>query len=127
MRSISGSFRCANTTRILSLQRSSRPRRSPQGGVFEARRSTKAAASNVGRGQQAELWGDEQWQALKMVIDERNPRTIGIDRSTVFAFSDGLSSGELHGMSVALGEKWTARFRNAEGLPLDLIASRLPE
>ncbi len=36
-----------------------------QGGVFEARRSTKAAAGNVGRGQQAELWGDEQWQALK--------------------------------------------------------------
>ena len=36
-----------------------------QGGVFEARRSTKKAAGDVGRGQQAELWGDEQWQALK--------------------------------------------------------------
>src|SRR5262245_63031283 len=36
-----------------------------QGGVFQARRSTKAAASNVGTGPQAELWGDEQWQALK--------------------------------------------------------------
>ena len=73
-----------------------------QGGVFEARRSTKAAAANVGRGQQAELWGDEQWQALKAVIEERNPRVIGINRSTVFAFSDGLSSGELKGMSAAL-------------------------
>ena len=30
-------------------------------------------------------------------------------------------------MSQALGDKWTARFKNAEGLPLDLIASRLPE
>src|ERR671937_1138142 len=98
-----------------------------QGGVYEARRSMRAAASNVGRGQQAELWGDEQWLALKTVVEERNPRAIGIDRSTVFAFSDGLSSGELQGMSAALGEKWTARFRNAEGLPLDLIASRLPE
>ena len=98
-----------------------------QGGVFEARRSTKAAASNIGRGEQAELWGDEQWQALKSLIEERNPRTIGINRSTVFAFSDGLSSGELQGMSSALGEQWTARFRNAEGLPLELIASRLPE
>ena len=37
---------------------------SSQGGVFEARRSTKQAAGNIGRGQQAELWGDEQWQAL---------------------------------------------------------------
>ena len=98
-----------------------------QGGVFEARRSTKAAASDVGRGQQAELWGDEQWQVLKSVIEERRPTVIGIDRSTVFAFSDGLSSGELQGMSAALGEKWTTRFRNAEGLPLELIASRLPE
>jgi Xaa-Pro aminopeptidase len=98
-----------------------------QGGVFDARRSTKAADSNVGRGQQAELWGDEQWQALNEVIEQRNPRVIGINRSTVFAFSDGLSSGELQGMSAALGEKWTSRFRDAERLPLDLIAVRLPE
>ena len=98
-----------------------------QGGVFEARRSTKPAAGDVGRGQQAELWGDEQWQSLKGVVDERNPRVIGVNRSTVFAFSDGLSSGELQGMSTALGEKWTSRFRNAEALPLELIASRLPE
>ncbi len=98
-----------------------------QGGVFEARRSTKPAAANVGRGQQAELWGDEQWDALRAAIEERNPRTIGIDRSTVFAFSDGLSSGELKGMAAALGDTWVSRFRDAEGLPLDLIASRLPE
>jgi Xaa-Pro aminopeptidase len=98
-----------------------------QGGVFEARRSTQAAAGDVGRGRQAELWGDEQWQALKAVVEERNPRVIGIDRSTVFAFSDGLSSGELEGMSRALGDKWTVRFKNAERLPLELIALRLPE
>jgi len=98
-----------------------------QGGVFDVRRSARAAASNIGRGQQAELWGDEQWMLLKTVIEERNPKTIGIDRSTVFAFTDGLSSGEFAGMSAALGSKWTARFKDAEGLPLDLLASRLPE
>jgi Xaa-Pro aminopeptidase len=98
-----------------------------QGGVFEARRSTKAAAGDVGRGQQAELWGDEQWQVLKSVIEEHQPRVIGINRSTVFAFSDGLSSGELKGMSAALGDTWTSRFKDAEDLPLELIASRLPE
>jgi Xaa-Pro aminopeptidase len=97
-----------------------------QGGVFEARRSTKAAAGDVGRGQQAELWGDEQWQILKAVVEERNPKAIGINRSTVFAFSDGLSSGELKGMSAALGPDLTAKFRDAEGLPLELIAVRLP-
>ncbi len=98
-----------------------------QGGVFDARRSARPAASSIGRGQQAELWGDEQWIALRSLIEERNPRVIGIDRSTVFAFSDGLSSGELKGMSAALGDKWTARFKDAEGLPLDLVAVRLPE
>jgi Xaa-Pro aminopeptidase len=98
-----------------------------QGGVFDARRSAKPADSNVGRGQQAELWGDEQWYALKAVVEQRNPRVIGIDRSTVFAFSDGLSSGELKGMAAALGEKWTSRFHDAEELPLQVIAVRLPE
>ena len=97
-----------------------------QGGVFSARRSTKAVSAAV-NGRQAELWGDEQWQALKAVIEERNPKVIGVDRSKIFAFSDGLSSGELQGMSEALGEKWTSRFRDAEGLPVELIASRLPE
>jgi len=97
-----------------------------QGGLFEARTSAKAVANPV-NGRQAELWGDEQWLLLKQVVAERKPKVIGINRSTVFAFSDGLSSGELQGMSEALGGSWTSRFRNAERLPLELIASRLPE
>ena len=97
-----------------------------QGGVFTARRSTKPVVAAVG-GRQAELWGDEQWQALKQLIEEKNPRVIGIDRSKTFAFSDGLSSGELQGMSEALGDQWNAKLKDAEGLPLELIASRLPE
>jgi Xaa-Pro aminopeptidase len=100
-----------------------------QGGVFQAIRSTKAAAGPAG-GQaqrQAELWGDEQWQVLRRVIEERNPRVIAIDVSRVFAFTDGLSAGELEGMREALGSKWTGRFKRAEGLPLDLLATRLPD
>ena len=101
---------------------------STQGGVFQAVRSTKPIAGGAGvGGPQAELWGDEQWQVLKKVIEERNPRVIGIDKSRTFAFADGLSSGELEGMSEALGPQWTARFRPAEGLAVDLIATRLPE
>src|SRR5262249_40878116 len=61
------------------------------------------------------------------VVEERKPKVIAIDRSRAFAFNDGLSSGELEGMSAALGSTWTARFRDAGNLPLDLIASRLPE
>ena len=97
-----------------------------QGGVFQERRSMKPISAATGA-RQAELWGDEQWMALKQVIEERKPRVIGINRSKTFAFTDGLSSGELQGMSEALGAAWSAKFRDAEELPLNLIASRLPE
>jgi len=97
-----------------------------QGGLYDAVRSTRAASSGV-RGQQAELWGDQQWLVLKDVVEQRNPKVIGIDVSRTFAFSDGLSAGELEGMSEALGAKWTGRFKHAESLPLELIATRLPE
>ncbi len=100
-----------------------------QGGVFTAIRSTKAPSGPAGGAvqRQAELWGDEQWQVLKTEIEKRNPRGIAINVSTVFAFNDGLSAGELEGMRKALGPKWSARFRHADDLALEFIASRLPE
>jgi len=101
---------------------------SSQGGLYEAARSTRPVSGTAGvAGPQAELWGDEQWQVLRKVLEERNPRIIGIDKSRTFAFADGLSAGELDGMSEALGPQWTSRFRPVEGLAVDLIASRLPE
>jgi Xaa-Pro aminopeptidase len=99
---------------------------SSQGGLFQAVRSTVKVSAPVG-GRQAELWGDQQWQVLKQVIEERQPKVIGINKSRVFAFADGLSSGELEGMSEALGPQWTARFKPAEGLAVDFVAARLPE
>lgn len=99
-----------------------------QGGVYDAVRSTTPIAGPAGvGGRQAELWGDEQWQVLRKVIEERKPAVIGIDKSRTFAFADGLSSGELEGMSEALGAEWTQKFRPAEGLAVDFIATRLPE
>ncbi len=97
-----------------------------QGGVFTARTSTRVLEQAGGR-RQGELWGDEQWQLLVQVVEERRPRVIGINRSRVFAFSDGLSSGEFDGMREALGDAWAPRLKDAEALPLELIASRLPE
>jgi Xaa-Pro aminopeptidase len=99
-----------------------------QGGLYEAVRSTKPIAGPAGvGGRQAELWGDEQWQVLKRVIEERNPRVIAINTSRTFAFADGLTAGELQGMQEALGPQWASRFRPAEELAIDFIATRLPE
>ena len=97
-----------------------------QGGVYDAVRTTRQVAADVG-GRQAELWGDQQWQVLKDVIAKRNPRVIGVNISRTFAFADGLSAGEYEGMREALGAPWTERFRRAEGLAVDFIATRLPE
>ena len=97
-----------------------------QGGLYDARRAMKAVEADVA-GRQAELWGDEQWQVLKAALVERNPKVIAINTSRTFAFTDGLSSGERDGMTEALGPDLARRFRPAEGLALELIATRLPE
>jgi Xaa-Pro aminopeptidase len=99
---------------------------SSQGGLYEAVRSMKKVTASVG-GRQAELWGDQQWQVLKEVVEARKPKVIGIDVSRTFAFADGLSAGEYEGMRQALGPVWTRRFKRAEGLPVDLIATRVPD
>ena len=99
---------------------------SSQGGVFKAVRSTIKVDAAVA-GNQAELWGDQQWQVLRNVIEERKPKVIGINVSRVFNFADGLSAGELQGMTEALGPTWSKKFKHADMLPVDLIATRIPD
>jgi len=61
------------------------------------------------------------------VVERRDPRTIAVNVSHTHAFSDGLSAGEWELMQKALGTKYAARVVRAERLPLDYIATRLPE
>lgn len=96
-----------------------------QGGLYTAKRS-EAPAIDVGHGAKSELWGEEQWLVLKQLIEERQPRVIGIDVSRTFAFADGLTAGELEAMAAALGPAWTSRFKRVEGLAVDLMAWRSP-
>jgi Xaa-Pro aminopeptidase len=102
-----------------------------QGNVYKAVRSTKPvpapAAGSRTTERTAELWGDEQWQVLRQVVEERQPKRIAINVSRTFAFADGLTAGERDGMSEALGPQWTSRFVPAEALAVDLLAARQPE
>jgi hypothetical protein len=97
-----------------------------QGGLYEAVRTTRTVDAAVG-GRQAELWGDAQWKVLVDVVEQRKPKVIGVNTSRTFAFSDGLSSGEMEGMAMALGPRWIPLVKPAEALPLEFIAQRLPE
>jgi Xaa-Pro aminopeptidase len=101
---------------------------SSQGGLYRAMRSQKAVTGGANvAGNTAELLGDAQWQVLKDVVAERNPQVIAIDVSRTRAFADGLSAGEYEGMTDALGQPWVSRFRRAENLAQDMIATRLPD
>ena len=97
-----------------------------QGGVYTAFRSTRPVAADVG-GRTGELWGDSQWQLLRELVEDRNPRVIGINVSEVSAFADGLTAGEYAGMAAALGPELVGRFKRVEDAAIDLLAIRLPE
>ncbi|WP_225414599.1 M24 family metallopeptidase [Stigmatella hybrida] len=92
-----------------------------QGGLYELRRPTQQVA---GGGRAVEPWGPDQWQMLKQLLEERQPRTVAINVSRVFAFADGLTHGEYEGMVEALGPAWASRLKPSGGLPVDLLAWR---
>lgn len=74
-----------------------------------------------------ELYFQVQLDALRKVVEERDPAAIAVDISATHAFSDGLSSGERETLEAALGPRWTARFVRAELLPVEYLETRLPE
>ncbi len=74
-----------------------------------------------------ELWGEEQWNLLRKVIADRDPKTIAINISHMHAFSDGLTAGEREQLEHSLGPDYSGRLMRAELLTLDYISARLPE
>src|SRR5690606_16437699 len=97
-----------------------------QGGLYDARTAANTVDAGIA-GRRAERFGGGQWQVLKQVLADRDPRVVAINVSRIFAFNDGLTAGELDGMSEALGDERTTRFRPAGALALDFIAARVPE
>jgi hypothetical protein len=85
---------------------------------------TVAAGSGTNT-RQAELWGDEQWQVLRQELARRPVRRMALNVSRTFAFADGLSAGELEGMSEALGPALMARAVRVDALPVELLAARV--
>jgi hypothetical protein len=99
-----------------------------QGGLYTVLRDPAAAVGMAGATRRAaEPFGPEQWRLLTPVVEARDPKSIAVNISHTFAFSDGLSAGEWEQLQEALGEKYRSRVVRRELLPLQYIEERLPE
>jgi len=98
-----------------------------QGGLYEAYRSQRPVSDMEGDGAgNAELVGNEQWQLLREVVEDRDPANIVLNIDAVQAFSDGLHAGEREALEQALGP-YAERVRREPRLAVDYIAGRIPE
>jgi Xaa-Pro aminopeptidase len=93
-----------------------------QGGLFEIYRSPHPTPT----GEEAELWGDEQWRLLHEIVQDRDPGNIVLNIDDTWAFADGLGAGEREALEAALGD-YASRVKREPFLAVDYIAVRVPE
>src|SRR5690606_19608606 len=64
-----------------------------QGGLYAIVRDPQATVATAGTTRRAaEPFGPDQWQLLRPLVEERDPRAIAVNVSHTHAFSDGLSA-----------------------------------
>lgn len=69
----------------------------------------------------------DQWMALRQIIEERDPKRIGINKSAHFGLADGLSAYHYEKLQAALPNVYQDRLVNAEKLAIGWLETRLPE
>jgi Xaa-Pro aminopeptidase len=97
---------------------------------------TPAAISRYPVGQFLPAWApdeapdrpteESQWAAVRRMVEQADPRRIGIDVSEAFALADGLSYTEHRLLTEALGP-YAERLVPAEQLAVGWLETRLPE
>jgi Xaa-Pro aminopeptidase len=96
---------------------------------------TAAAISRYPVGQFLPAWSPEetalpaeqsQWAEIRRIVEQADPRRIGIDVSAAFALADGLSHTEHQQLTEALGP-YAERLVPAEELAVGWLETRLPE
>ena len=70
---------------------------------------------------------EEQWEALQRVVKERDPKTIAINTSEVFAFADGLTHNERQYLVDALGPDYAQRTVTKDGVAVGWLEKRTPQ
>lgn len=110
---------------------------------ISARRHTMLVIHNPGKGQPLErlavaryavgslfkkAWDKEaqsdQWEALKQVIEARNPTKIAINTSDAFALADGMTSTEYEQFMSVLSEDLRRRVVSGEKLSIGWLETR---
>ena len=110
---------------------------------LSARRTTILVAFNPGEGKSLETFGisryntgkvfetkwnreaqPDQWKALADMISRKDPKKIGINKSTTFALADGLSSTHYDQLMEVLPEKYQSRVVSAENIAIGWLETR---
>ncbi len=66
----------------------------------------------------------DQWKRLKEIIDERNPKKIGVNQSDDWGLADGIVATDLQEMKSAIGKKYSDRIVSAEKLAVGWLETR---
>jgi len=66
----------------------------------------------------------DQWKALSRLIQEKNPKKIGINKSETFALADGISSTEYELLMKNLPENFQTRVVGVEKLAIAWLETR---
>ena len=77
------------------------------------------------------VWGldrkEEQWACLRRLVQERNPKRIGINQSDVIWAADGLTAGLKERLIASLGPDLASRVASAEPLCVRWLETLIPE
>ena len=69
----------------------------------------------------------EQWERLAALIEERDPKRIGLNFSDTFALADGITQTEYKLFHDALPERLHSRVVSAENLAVGWLETRTPD
>jgi Xaa-Pro aminopeptidase len=108
-----------------------------------ARRTTILVAYDPGEGQALETFGisryntgeifktvwdrdsqPDQWTALAEMISSKDPKKIGINKSTTYGLADGLSATHYDQFMEALPDKYQSRVVSAEAIAIGWLETR---
>ncbi|MFN2444970.1 MAG: M24 family metallopeptidase [Vicinamibacterales bacterium] len=111
---------------------------------FASRRRTILVFSNPGGGKPVERYSigrfdydrlytivptpnDGQWEGLRKLVDEKQPKVIGINESEAWNHADGITANEKRRLIEALGATHASRIKSAEMLAVGWLEVKIPE